>query len=94
MSWSQEDQRVAFAEGWGLFNNGQEIRLERLDDPRSAGIDREPLDCDADAWRLVWERAQSGSGLHRRALAAVSARERKAIEQYGRALVGPQQEDR
>lgn len=66
--WTLVDAQTAASEGWNIWDcDGSEhgpYRIERCD-----GMALFPDDLDA--WRHVWARAESGSELHKRALAFV-----------------------
>lgn len=66
IEWTCEDQGVAEAEGWGIFDcrlvfGPDEFRIEKLDEA-------DVFDSDYDAQQFVLERASAGSAFHRMAL--------------------------
>lgn len=67
--WTDEDRRVANAEGWDVFDsygsaNGP-WQIQRLDEEAI-------LDNDTDAWELVKAKADAGSLVHCNALAFIT----------------------
>lgn len=59
--WTDQDQRCAYAEGWGLFKSNGRIEIQRLD-----SVDA--FDDDADATDFVILRADAGCKVCRKAL--------------------------
>lgn len=69
--WTAEDSAAASAEGWDLFDAGEQP-LQRIDE---TGV----FIGDAGAWAHVWRRAAEGSGLHVKALQQL---EKTALEEF------------
>lgn len=71
-AWDVVDDRVAAAEGWGLFDTGREpfIEVQCFDAPDPG---EQTLANDTDAWECVLDGIMRGSVAHARALAMVLA---------------------
>lgn len=84
MTWNHKLSLQAWEEGWDVFNAGDDIQIQRIDDPESIleahGIHVPALDNDADAWKIVFEGVQRGSALHLAAWEAISDYERECIQ--------------
>jgi len=69
VKWNSER---ANREGWDVFDNGDTLEIQRLDDPEgfdpSLGYDDPKFDSDEDATAFVTSRAADGSEYHQLAL--------------------------
>lgn len=61
IDWLPEQIEAALAEGWDIFDTGDEYQLQRHDEA-------EIFDSDSAAWHHVYDKAQAGSPLHKHAL--------------------------
>lgn len=65
--WTVYDYRLAFEEGWGIFDSDERgIEIERIDEA-------ERFSCDDEALAWVAAHATNGSEFHQRALRYVAA---------------------
>lgn len=63
--WNQHCDEKSKAEGWALFNTGDELLIQKIDEPEEG----EPeLKNDAEAYELCCQKALTGSKLHLLAL--------------------------
>src|SRR5262249_33598809 len=60
--WTNEDGHAAFEQGWGLFDSESIGWCVQKDDEQAK------FGTDEDAWKFVWNQAQSGDALAKKAL--------------------------